>query len=107
MARLHHVIYVVELDRAILGEKRFRDANPKRNPELPCLYIGSTGLTPEERFENHRSGHKGSRFVRKYGLRLRPDKYEHYGPMAWEEARRKESDLAGELRSLGYGIWQH
>ena len=33
------------------------------------LYVGSTGLTPDERYLNHKRGHKASRWVRRYGIR--------------------------------------
>ena len=29
-----------------------------------------TGLTPEKRFENHKRGYKGNKYVERYGERL-------------------------------------
>jgi hypothetical protein len=54
-----HRVYVIELDPAVLEEKRFRERNPQHRPGVPCVYVGMTGLTVEQRFENHRRGHKG------------------------------------------------
>ncbi len=42
----HHSVYVIELDEAVLREKRFVLANPERDPYLSCLYVGMTGLDP-------------------------------------------------------------
>ncbi len=54
----HHNVYVVLLDPAVDQVRKVRAANPKRNPNQPCVYVGMTGLTPEERFENHKAGIK-------------------------------------------------
>lgn len=44
----HHNVYVVELDPAILNIARFRKSNPNRDILKPCVYVGMTGLSPEE-----------------------------------------------------------
>ena len=51
-AKHHHSVYVVELDEAVLKQKKFCAANPNFDPYLSCLYVGMTGLDPEVRFEN-------------------------------------------------------
>ena len=38
-----------------------------------CVYVGMTGLTPEERFQKHLRGEKDAWFVHKYGQRLLPE----------------------------------
>jgi hypothetical protein len=70
-------VYVVELDTAILKDQLVLRRNPKRDASKPCVYVGMTGLTVERRFDNHRNGHKSSRFVKKYGVRLMSEFYEH------------------------------
>ena len=40
-------VYVIELDPAVLEEKRFRERNPQHRPGVPCVYVGMTGLTVE------------------------------------------------------------
>jgi hypothetical protein len=72
----------------------------------PCVYIGMTGLTPDERFDKHKAGIKSNRFVRRYGLRLLPELYECFNPMPYEAARDMEVELAIGLRAEGYGVWQ-
>jgi hypothetical protein len=103
----HHSVYVVELDPAVREDRSFAAANRECSDELPCLYVGSTGLTPEERFERHKAGVQHSRIVKKYGLKLRPDLYEHLNPMPYEAAVEMERDLADDFRAEGHGVWQH
>jgi len=52
-------LYVVELNPKIFEwERRFLEANLHWIPGKPCVYVGMTGLTPEERFRAHqRSEH--------------------------------------------------
>ena len=101
----HHSVYVVELDEAVLRDKKFCAANPNFDPYLSCLYVGMTGLDPEVRFENHKRGYKSNKYVQKYGLHLLPQIYEYYNPMSYEVAAAKEKSLAEELRAEGYAVW--
>ena len=104
--RKHHHVYVIELDEKVSREKRFVRANPDRDPSKPCLYVGATGLSPERRFENHKAGYKANRYVERFGLRLRPELYEEYNPLSYEDAHDMERELAAMLREKGYGVWQ-
>ena len=99
----HHV-YVVLLDSKVRELARVRAENPDANPNLPCVYVGMTGLQPEDRFENHRQGIKSSYYVRKFGCRLLPELYEYLNPMPYEAAQQMEGDLAEDLRSQGYTV---
>ncbi len=103
----NHNVYVVELDPVVLErEPRFLQENPEHNPMMPCLYVGMTGRDPQERYANHKKGYKANRFVKRYGRRLRPHLYERYNPMTYEDAERREVELAEELRTMGYAVWQ-
>ena len=95
----HHSVYVIELDEAVLREKKFVLANPERDPYLSCLYVGMTGLDPEVRFENHKRGYKANWYARKYGLHLLPQIYEYYNPMSYKEAVAKEADALADALS--------
>lgn len=106
MAPDHHNVYVVELDPAVRDDWRFAKANPDCSAELPCLYVGLTGLTPEERFARHKAGVQYSRIVRRYGVRLLPEMYAYLNPMPYDAAVRMEADLADDLRAAGHGVWQ-
>jgi hypothetical protein len=103
-APFHHHVYIVLLDRAVLKEGIALRQNPQRNPAQPPVYVGMTGISPAERFRNHKAGYKGSRIVRKYGLRLLPELYEYLNPMPYDAARQMEKELAAELREQGYTV---
>lgn len=107
MRQRHHSVYVIKLDDAVLNERKFRDANPQRHPLKPCVYVGSTGVSPERRFAQHKRGYKANHFVRKYGLHLLPDLYQPYNPMPYRDAVEEEEFLAEELRHQGFAVWQH
>ena len=69
-------------------------ANPQRNPDQPCDYVGMTGLTPKERFTNHKAGMKDAYVVRRFGVRLMPELYAHVNPMSFEAAAEMEDRMA-------------
>jgi hypothetical protein len=59
---LPYVVYVIELSRKVFNESiKFREANPQFNGVLECLYVGMTSKTPQERFEQHRSGYRNKK----------------------------------------------
>jgi predicted GIY-YIG superfamily endonuclease len=91
-ARPHHSVYVVFL------------RNP-RGDGRAGYYVGMSGLSPEERFEKHKSGIKASRYVKKFGERLVPKLYAHLNPMSYREAAKMEKQLAGELRGKGFVVF--
>ena len=101
---LHHSVYVILLDPAAGKIRKVRAENPKRDPKKPCVYVGMTGLEPAERFANHKAGTKAASVVKRYGLRLLPELYEHLNPMPYEAAAQMEMDLAEDLRRAGYTV---
>lgn len=88
----HHSVYVVYL------------RNPKSDGRAG-YYVGMTGLTPEQRFENHKKGIKAARVVRKFGVRLVPKLYAHLNPMSYMKAIAMEGVLAESLRRRGYVVY--
>ena len=106
MARPRYHVYVVELARDVLEVPRFMKANPGYTPGKPCVYVGMTGLDPDVRFDKHKAGIQANRYVQRFGLRLLPDIYDAYNPMTYDDARAMEVELAIDLRSGGYGVWQ-
>src|SRR5664279_577670 len=100
----HHNVYVVLLDPAVGKVRKVKAANPERDRKKPCVYVGMTGLTPEERFANHKAGTKAAWVVKRYGLRLLPELYAHLNPMPFEAAAQMEQDLAEDLRRAGYTV---
>lgn len=88
----HHSVYVVYL------------RNPKGDGKAG-YYVGMTGLTPEQRFANHKNGIKAARVVRRFGERLVPRLYVHLNPMPYRKAVQMEVDLADSLRKRGYVVF--
>jgi hypothetical protein len=105
----HHNLYVVELKLQVSSwECTFVELNLGYVPGVkPRVYVGMTGLTPEERFQKHLRGEKDAWFAHKYGQRLLPDLYRHFNPLPYDLACVMEPDLARQLREQGYGVWQN
>ena len=68
-------------------------------------YVGMTGLSPEQRFANHKGGIKAARVVKKFGERLVPRLYAHLNPMPYKAACAMEAMLADSLRKRGYQVF--
>ena len=108
-----YTVYVIELARKVFTEdRRFREANPQYNGVLECLYVGQTSKTPQERFQQHKTGYRNAKghklssaIVEKYGRYLRPSLYQDIGPLSRAEALEVERGLALELRRKGYAVW--
>ena len=76
--------------------------------------VGMTSRTPQERFQQHRTGHRNakghklsSNIVQKYGRYLRPSLYRDIGPFSRAEALEVEKGLTLELRRKGYAVWSN
>jgi hypothetical protein len=102
--RFHHSVYVILLDNAVAKHPSILRLNPKRDPSKPCVYVGMIGLPVDHRFENHKNGYKSAWVVRKYGVRLMLELYEHLNPMPFEAAAQMEIELAEDLRAGGYMV---
>jgi hypothetical protein len=100
----HHHVYVVLLQPEVARLRAVRRENPQRDDSKPCVYVGMTGLTPAERFANHLAGIKGAFVVKRYGVRLLPELFEHLNPMPFDAAVVMERDLAEDLRRQGYTV---
>lgn len=109
-------VYVIELNRKVFNDNsRFRKANPQFNPVLECLYVGMTSKTPQERFEQHVTGHindrghkLASKLVQRYGKFLRPSLYSQFDPVKTKkEALALEQELTLELRRQRYAVWSN
>jgi predicted GIY-YIG superfamily endonuclease len=88
----HHSVYVVYL------------RNPKGDGKAG-YYVGMTGLSPEQRFENHKRGLKAARVVKRCGERLVPRLYAHLNPMPYAKAVEMETLLADSLRKRGFVVF--
>ena len=100
----HHYVYVVLLDPKVAEHPSVQRLNPRRDPAKPCVYVGMTGLNPEERFANHQRGYKSAWTVHRYGICLLPEMYECFNPMPFHAAAEMEQGLAEDLRREGYTV---
>jgi hypothetical protein len=64
-----------------------------------------TGLSPEQRFQNHKRGVKAAGVVKRFGERLVPRLYAHLNPMPYADAVDMEIALADSLRRRGYVVY--
>ena len=101
----HHSVYVVLLDEAARKMAPKKDRERGGGVRKPCVYVGMTGLAPEERFENHKNGVKAARVTQRHGVQLLPELFEHLNPMPYEAALKMEVDLAEDLRAEGYCVF--
>jgi len=90
--RKRHSVYVVYL------------RNPKGDGKAG-YYVGMTGLSPEQRLDNHLRGIKAARVVTRFGVRLVPTLYEHLNPLTYQDALRLEGELASSLRKRGFQVF--
>lgn len=67
------------------------------------LYVGQTSRDPDLRFDQHKAGHKASRAVRRFGVRLLPHLVDHLNPMKAQESLDLEAALADGFRHAGIG----
>lgn len=102
----HCVVYAIELDPSVIEDSAFLRKNPKWDPSKPAYYVGMTSLSPEERYQQHRSGSTNvSRIAHEYGLALRMDIVPDQAPSRRTWAMKRETRLAKDLRSRGFGAW--
>jgi len=110
-------VYVIGLYPSYAKTKKAKKQNPNYIEGKPCVYVGYTSKTPEERYKQHitgyvnKKGHKiSSSTVEKFGYRrngLRPKKYKKINPIHSKEiAMKKEVELAETLRKRGYCVCQ-
>jgi len=99
-------VYVIRLRNSVLGKGRFARANPNHIASKPCVYVGSTALTPEKRLERQVNGTTGSKWVKEFHMGLHKkltDKQPSYATR--QDAELAEFLLAMRLRNKGYAVW--
>ncbi len=109
MSNVRYSVYVIDLEKDVLKESKFRKANPRHVEGNPCVYVGSTACTPAERFQQHCRGYKHNRYVKRYGVELRKNVDKNALPRMSHTVRRaaeaQEQELADELRKKGWAVW--
>ena len=101
-------LYVIQLDPSVREiSKAFREKNPDYQPGKECLYVGTSVLTPGERYAQHKAGKGANRYVKKYGLKLLPKLYEGHPILTANNYVEEERAYAEELRRQGHAVWQN
>ncbi len=100
-------IYVIDLHKDVLSDKKFMSKNRRYVSGKPCVYVGMTARTPEERFRQHQEGYKSARIAKKFGRCLKPRQFQSHNPMTYEDAMAMEAEKARRLRARGWGVWQN
>ena len=99
-------LYIITLNPEVLWCRDFRQENPGYIEGMPCLYVGLTIHEPGDRFEQHRTGYRSSKYPRKYGVELAQDLIVGFDGEGLTDEK-KEQALADWLRIQGCAVWQH
>jgi hypothetical protein len=65
------------------------------------LYVGQTARDPDWRFDQHKAGYKASSEVRRFGVCLLPELFDHLNPLREWESLDLEAALADAFRTAG------
>ena len=106
-------LYVVRLDddaKKYNHRPPTNDNNGKNTGQ--CVYVGVTTKEPEDRLKEHKTDSRGNKNVsRIYYEFLMPSYYEYLnigwerGKETYEQASRRERELAKKLESRGHIVW--
>lgn len=97
-------LYVVELDASVPRAKALQPCTT--DPQATPVYVGQSWYPPEVRRELHLLDIHASRWVREFGLHLRPDLVdEPRWVRTHAQSLRRERELAHELRRRGYVVF--
>lgn len=101
-------LYVIQLDPLVRKDSRaFRKKNPNYKANKHCLYVGTTVLTPKERFAQHKTGIRSNRYAKKYGLKLLPELYRDQPILTANNYVEEEKAYAEAQRRQGHAVWQN
>jgi len=99
-------LYVITLHPDVLSHADFCAANPAYVEGMPCVYVGMTIHDPGDRYEQHKTGYRSSKYARRYGVELALELMDGFDPDGLVDEE-KEAALAEWLRDQGYGVWQN
>jgi len=101
-------VYVIRLDPAgMQNKKAFWKANPNHKKDRDLLYVGTSILTPAERFAQHQAGTKANRYVRNHGTALAEEYFRALPKLTSKNYKKEEKKYADQLRSKGHAVWQN
>ena len=97
--------YVIELTTEVAQKPGVKKLNPCWDPKLPCVDVGQSRYSPEERLQQHVDGIRPAKHVRKETIvGLLPELYENLPSLTELGSLREERQLAHRLRKLGYAV---
>jgi hypothetical protein len=99
-------LYVITLHPDVLTLEEFRTANPAYVAGMPCVYVGLTIHAPGDRYEQHKSGYRSSKYPRRFGVELALELMDGFDDTALDDPAR-EVALADWLRAQGCAVWQN
>jgi predicted GIY-YIG superfamily endonuclease len=99
-------LYIITLHPDVLERRDFREANPNYIEGMPCVYVGITIHNPGDRYEQHKTGYKSSKYPRRYGIELALELMEGFDDSGLTDEE-KEPALADWLRDQGFAVWQN
>lgn len=106
MTDYRYKVYIIDLGKGVLKVRKFQERNPQYVEGKPCVYVGSTGRSVEERFQQHKRGYKANSLARRYGKRLRYSDMKKIRPRKTSRSiERKEHGVAADLQAQGWGVW--
>ena len=114
-----HRVYAFYMNKSVLSKKKFQEANPSYEKGKPCIYVGMTGKSIEERYDEHTNPEnenygKGSKWMKNHAVHgfaeaLAIDLLSHPNisieALTFGEALQNEKLYAEWLKSQGYGVW--
>ena len=116
----NHRVYAFRMTEEVVGEGKFRDANPELERLEDLVYVGMTSKSREERFDQHINAPEegkdlGARLMRKYGVQsfdeadateelLTKVQYPHDN-LTYGEALNTERFYGQNLKSSSCGTW--
>jgi hypothetical protein len=99
-------VYVISLCDTVLQVRKFAKANPEHIPTKPCVYVGSTAKTPEQRYADQLTKKTGNKLVKEFHDGLHSKLTEKQPKYATRSAAEfEEFVLAKRLRRKGYAVW--
>jgi len=105
-AKKRRNLYIITLHPEVLNRPEFCESNPDYIEGMPCVYVGITIHEPGDRYKQHKTGYKSSRYPKKYGVELALELMEGFDESGLSDEE-KEPALANWLRLQGYAVWQN
>ena len=116
----NHSVYAFRLSEDVVGEKKFREANPELEQFDEIVYVGMTSKSREVRYNQHITAPEtgrdlGAKFMRKYAIRsfeeadattdLFQNQHYPFEDLTYGEALNTERFYGENLKSRFCGTW--